>query len=181
MNDAHEDLTAAALAAAPQVTSPSAPELQFRSDLTFPRFSDEMLQKLRSYGHEETVPTDTLLYTYGDRDTDMFGVLSGEIESRLRLEGGKSKCFRLLPAGEFTGELNLLNTQRTVALVRATQASQLLRITRESLRLLMRAEGDLANIVVSACIWRRIGMMAIRLRALASGETAVDALLPVYL
>ena len=61
--------------------------------------------------------------------------------------------------GEFTGELNLLNTQRTVALARTTQVSQLLRISRLNLRLLMRAEGDLANIIVSACIWRRIGMM----------------------
>ena len=63
----------------------------------------------------------------------------------------------LTTSGEFTGELNLLNTQRTVALARTTRASHLVRISRKSLRLLMRAEGDLANIIVSACIWRRIG------------------------
>ncbi len=159
MSEAHEELTAAAKAASPDAVNASVPDVQFRSDLAFPRLSDEMLQRTRSYGQEETIAENTQLYTYGDRDTDMFVVLSGEIESRLLLEGGRSKCFRLLSAGEFTGELNLLNTQRTVALARTTRTSRLLRISRRSLRLLMRAEGDLANIIVSACIWRRIGMM----------------------
>lgn len=38
--------------------------------------------------------------------------------------------------------------------------SRLLRISRKQLRLLMRAEGDIANIIVSAAIWRRIGVNA---------------------
>jgi thioredoxin reductase (NADPH) len=44
-------------------------------------------------------------------------------------------------------------------LARTTKISRLLRVSRRNLQLLMRAEGDLANIIVSACIWRRIGMM----------------------
>jgi thioredoxin reductase (NADPH) len=159
MSDVHEELTATAQAASPDAVNASVPDLQFRSDLAFPRLDDDMLQRIVSYGHEETVAENTQLYTYGDRDTDMFVVLNGEIESRLLVEGGRSKCFRLLSAGEFSGELNLLNTQRTVALARTTQISRLLRVSRKHLQLLMRAEGDLANIIVSACIWRRIGMM----------------------
>jgi thioredoxin reductase (NADPH) len=159
MSDVHEELTATAQAASPDANNASVPDLQFRSDLAFPRLSEEMLERIVSYGHEETVAENTQMYTYGDRDTDMFVVLNGEIESRLLVEGGRSKCFRLLSAGEFTGELNLLNTQRTVALARTTRISRLLRVSRRNLRLLMRAEGDLANIIVSACIWRRIGMM----------------------
>lgn len=159
MSETHEDVTAAAKAASPDADNASVPDVQFRSDLAFPKLSEAELQRLRSYGDEETVPANTQLYTYGDRDTDMFVVLSGEIESRLLLEGGRSKCFRLIASGEFTGELNLLNTQRTVALARTTRVSRFLRISRKNLRLLMRAEGDLANIIVSACIWRRIGIM----------------------
>ena len=106
-----------------------------------------------------TIPKDTVLYTYGDRDTDMFVVLTGEIESRLRVEGDGSKFFRSLCTGEFSGELNLLNTQRSVAAARTTSTSRLLRISRRNLRDLMRAEGDIANIIVSACIWRRVAMI----------------------
>jgi len=64
-----------------------------------------------------------------------------------------------LRPGEFSGELNLLNTQRSVAEARTTSASRLLRISRKNLRLLMRAEGDIANLIVSACIWRRVSMI----------------------
>ena len=159
MSEIHEELAAAATAASPNAISASSPDVPFRADLAFPKFSDEMLQRTRFYGHEETVAEDTLLYTYGDCDTDMFVILSGQIESRLLVEGGKSKCFRLFSAGEFTGELNLLNTQRTVALARTTRTSRLLRISRTELGRLMRAEGDMANIIVSACTWRRIGFM----------------------
>ena len=159
MNEMREELTAAGQVVSSQPDSSSNSEVQFHRDLAFPRLSDEMLQRLGAYGREETVPKDTLLYTYGDRDTDMFVILSGEIESRLLVEGGGSKFFRSLPVGEFSGELNLLNTQRSVAEARTTSASRLLRISRKNLRVLMRAEGNIANIIVSACIWRRIAMI----------------------
>ena len=159
MSGPHEELTSAAQAVSPQPLTSSDSTGDFRLDLAFPRLSGEMLERLGSYGQEETVPKDTLLYTYGDRDTDMVVVLSGEVESRLLVEGGGSKHFRSLGAGDFSGELNLLNSQRSVAEARTTLASRLLRISRKNLRVLMRAEGDIANIVVSACIWRRIGMI----------------------
>ena len=159
MSESREELTSAVQAVSPEPVSWSNSDVAFRRDLAFPRLSDEMLQRLGSYGQEEFVATDTRLYTYGDRDTDMLVILSGEIESRLLVKGGGSKVFRSLCAGEFTGELNVLNTQRSIAEARTTSASRLLRISRRNLRVLMRAEGDIANIVVSACIWRRIGMI----------------------
>ena len=161
MNETREEMTAAAEAISPQPSASSNSDFPpFRRDLAFPRLIDEMLQRLGSYGQEETVPKGTCLYMYGDRDTDMFVVLTGEIESRLPVKEGGSKRFRSLRAGEFTGELNVLNTQRSVAEARTTSTSRILRISRKNLRLLMRAEGDIANIIVSACIWRRIGIMS---------------------
>lgn len=159
MSEPQEELTAAAEAVSPQPSMSSNVNVAFRQDLAFPRFDDDTIRRLGPYGQEESVPKDTCLYTYGDRDTDMLVVLSGEIESRLLVEGGGSKVFRFLRAGEFSGELNLLNTQRSVAEARTTSATRLLRISRKELRVLMRAEGDLANVIVSACIWRRIGMI----------------------
>ncbi len=159
MSETREELTAAAQAVSPQPASSSNSDVQFRRDLAFPRLSDEMLQRLASYGQEEIVLNDTLLYAYGDRDTDMVVVLSGEVESRLLVEGGGSKHFRSLGVGDFSGELNLLNSQRSVAEARTTLASRLLRISRKNLRALLRAEGDIVNIVVSACIWRRIALI----------------------
>ena len=159
MSGSQEEFTSAVQAVSPERSSSSNSDAAFRHDLAFPRLSDEMLQRLRSYGQEESVPEGACLYTYGDRDTDMIVILSGEIESRLLVKGGGFKVFRSLRAGEFSGELNLLNTQRSVAEARTKSTSRLLRISRKNLRLLMRAEGDIANIIVSACIWRRVSMI----------------------
>ena len=159
MSEPREEFTPADQAVSPEPLSTSHSGDGFRSDLAFPLLSAEMLKRLEFYGQEETVPKDTCLYTYGDRDTDMFVVLTGEIESRLLVRGGGFKVFRSLRRGDFSGELNLLNTQRTVAEARTASTSRLLRISRLNLRALIRAEGDIANIIVSACIWRRIGMI----------------------
>ena len=159
MSESREELTSAFQAASPAPISASNPDGEFRRDLAFPKLSGEMLQRLGPYGQEETVPKNTCLYMYGDRDTDMLVILSGGIDSRLPVKGGGTKVFRSLCAGDFTGELNVLNTQRSIAEARTTSATRLLRISRTSLRALMRAEGDIANLIVSACIWRRVGMI----------------------
>ncbi len=179
MNEPDKEISAVAEAASPPRPTLSNADLAFRGDLAFPRLSEDILERLRPYGQEESVPPDTCLYSYGDRDTDMLIVLSGEIESRLPVEGGGWKLFRLLGAGEFTGELNLLNSQRSVAEARATRTTHLLRISRKNLRTLMRAEGDIANIVVAACIWRRIGITGdpstgVVLRGLESDPDLLD-------
>jgi thioredoxin reductase (NADPH) len=144
---------------------------EFRRDLAFPIFSEEMVQRLQSYGREETVPENTTLYTQGVRDTDMFVVLDGEIDVMLPSLGGGNKAFARHRRQEFSGEFSLLNSQRSVAEARTTMDSRLLRISRKELRLLMRAEGDIANIIVSAVIWRRIGI-----NAAASYFAAVQAM-----
>jgi thioredoxin reductase (NADPH) len=159
MIEPQAEFTTAAEAITPEPSTSPDGTVAFRRDLAFPRFDDRTLRKLGTYGQEESIPTDTWLYKYGDRDTDMLVVLSGEIESRLLVVGGGSKVFRILRSGEFSGELNLLNSQRSVAAARTLTPTRLLRISRVKLRVLMLAEGDIANIIVSACIWRRLSMI----------------------
>jgi thioredoxin reductase (NADPH) len=158
MSDPREEFALADQPVVPDPIPASNPEIEFHPELAFPSLSSEILKRLEPYGQEEYVRQNTCLYTYGDRDADMFVVLSGEIESRLPVKGGGFKVFRSLRVGDFSGELNMLTTQRTVAEARTALPSRLLRISRTNLRALMRAEGDIANIMISACIWRRIGM-----------------------
>jgi thioredoxin reductase (NADPH) len=132
----------------------------FRRDLAFQTLTDEVVQRLRGYGREELVPKNVTLYTLGDRDSDMFVVLEGEIDVVLRSPNGGYKVFAHHGRHQFSGEFSLLNSQRAVTEARTVINSRLLRISRKQLRLLMRSEGDIANTIVSAAIWRRIGMIA---------------------
>ena len=61
-------------------------------------------------------------------------------------------------ANQFTGELNMLNDQPTLVGARATVPSTLLCVKRANLRRLMRSEGEIANLILQAFIWRRIGL-----------------------
>jgi thioredoxin reductase (NADPH) len=90
----------------------------------------------------------------------MFVVLEGGIDILLHPLSGADKAFAHHRKNGFSGEFSLLNSQRAVTEARTTRESRLLRISRKELRLLMRAEGDIANIIVSAAIWRRIGIIA---------------------
>jgi thioredoxin reductase (NADPH) len=142
--------------------STSAQEItaDFRRDLAFPRLTEEMVQRLQEYGREEIVAANVTLYAQGDRDTDMFVVLDGGLDVLLSSPNGRRKVFASHRRHDFSGEFSLLNSQTSVAEVRTAMESRLLRISRKELRLLMRAEGDIANLIIQATIWRRIGINA---------------------
>ena len=133
---------------------------EFRRDLAFPKLTEEMIQRLLSYGREEALPADAILYTHGDRQIDMFVVLEGGIDIFLPVVGGGTKIFARHRKFDFSGEFNLLNSQGAVVEARTISESRLLRIPRKELQRLMRAEGDIANLVVQGAIWRRIGIVA---------------------
>lgn len=136
----------------------SAPE--FRPELAFPKLTEDQIEKLRAYGMEETLQPNNLLFTHGARQTNMFVVLKGEITISLPVFGGETKVMAHYGRSEFTGELNLLNSQGSLAEARTVAESIVLRIPRHELQRLMRTEGEIANLIISATIWRRVGILA---------------------
>src|SRR6202789_1906199 len=132
---------------------------EFRPELAFPRLTEEMVERLRPYGREETLPKNLLLFTPGDRQVDMFVVLDGEIAISLPATDGETKIIAHHRRFDFCGELNLLNSQGSLVEARTVTESRILRIGRNELRRLMRSEGDIANLITQATIWRRIGIL----------------------
>src|ERR1700761_1133760 len=121
----------------------NAPE--FRADLAFPQFTEDMLDRLRVYGQEEDFSPNVPLYLHGEREIDLFVVLEGGIETSLPATVGEPKVLREYRRLEFSGELNLLNSQGSLIDARTIGASRLIRIPRSGFRRLMRDEGDIAN------------------------------------
>lgn len=131
----------------------------FRPDLAFPQLNEDMVERLKPYGHEEKFPAGKKLYSYEDRRIDMFVVLQGGVDIYVPASDGGVKLFRQHRRFDFTGELNLLNSQQVVVEARTACESRLLRIDHQQLQPLMRAEGDIANLIVQAAVWRRIGII----------------------
>jgi thioredoxin reductase (NADPH) len=127
-----------------------------RLELAFPLLTDDLLSRIRSYGQVENVAMGTQLMARGDREVDMFVVLSGKIEVYVHDQHGVARLLGAHNAGEFSGEFDLISSRETLADAFAATDSELLRIPRAELRRLMRAEGDIANLIMQAAIWRRI-------------------------
>lgn len=138
-------------------TSPAVP--MFRADMAFPNLTDEMLTRVEGYGRTEKVPAGEALWTRGQRDVDMFVVLEGVIEVYALDDNGERKAIAQLKAGQFSGELDLLSSRQTLVDGCALTECLLLRVSRSELQRLMRAEGDIANLIMQATIWRRLGIL----------------------
>jgi thioredoxin reductase (NADPH) len=132
---------------------------EFRPDLAFPKLTEEMVERLGFYGREETFPANVPLFSHGERQVDMFVVLDGEVDIYLPATNGESKVIAHHQRFDFSGELNLLTSQGSLVEARTVRESRLLRIPRNALQRLMRAEGDIANLITQATIWRRIGII----------------------
>jgi thioredoxin reductase (NADPH) len=131
----------------------------FRPDMAFPLLTDEMVERLRGYGSEETFAPETALFTHGEREVDMFVVLEGELEIYDQDEKNERKLLAKLGERQFSGELDLLSTRRTIVDGCTLTKCVLLRVPRAELRRLMRSEGDIANLIMQATIWRRLGII----------------------
>ncbi|WP_158792058.1 FAD-dependent oxidoreductase [Granulicella sp. L60] len=133
---------------------------EYRPDLAFAKLTDDMVERLTPYGREEAFPAEVPLFTCGERQVDMFVVLEGQVDISLPLANGESTVIAHHRKFDFSGELNLLTSQGTLVNARTVKESRILRISRGELQKLMRAEGDIANLITSATVWRRIGILA---------------------
>jgi thioredoxin reductase (NADPH) len=130
----------------------------FRPEMAFPSLTEEMVTRLRAYGHEETLAAWTVLWSRGEREVDMFVILEGAVEIYAPDENDQRKIVAKLGEMQFSGELDLLSSRRTLVDGCTSTECRLLRVPRSELQRLMRSEGDIANLIMQATIWRRLGI-----------------------
>jgi thioredoxin reductase (NADPH) len=137
--------------------------------MAFPYLTEDMTARLHAYGQREMFAAQTVLWSRGQREVDMFVVLSGAVHVYARREDGERTAVATLEENQFSGELDLLSSRQTLVEGCTATESLLLRITRANLQRLMRAEGDIANLIMQATIWRRLGIV----EAGAAGVTLI--------
>ncbi len=132
---------------------------KYRPEVAFPLLTEEMVQRLRAYGTVEHVTADTQIFAVGLRQADMFVILKGTVQVFALDEDNKRTLVATQRAHEFTGELDLITSRHTVANGYAATDCVLLRVRHAELREVMAAEGDIANLILRAAIWRRIALI----------------------
>ena len=132
----------------------------FRSDRAFPCMTEDMIRRVRDYGTQISVSKDSTLFAPGAKEVDMFVILLGYIGIYAFKEGGQRAIIARLGPRQFSGELDLFNSHCTLVHARTSEDCTLIRVSRPQFKRLMRAEGDIANMVMQAMICRRQRLLA---------------------
>jgi thioredoxin reductase (NADPH) len=125
-------------------------------EVSFPSFQPEVLSRLVAFGVEETFSAGDFLFMRGSRDVDMFVVLEGEVEVIELVRRKTRYTFAVLGRGQFTGELDLIGARQTLFDCRAVTKTRILRIDHGNLRRIMVSEVEIADVIVQACMRRRL-------------------------
>src|SRR5208283_5494596 len=98
--------------------------------MAFPLLTDDMIETIRAYASDFTVSAGTTIFALGERGTDMFVVVEGNVTIYTGDEENRSETVIDVGNHQFTGELNMLNDQPTLVGARTTVSSVFPRVTR---------------------------------------------------
>jgi thioredoxin reductase (NADPH) len=123
----------------------------------FPTLTSAQLARLEPYGRRDVVEAGGFAFVEGQDAYDLVVILSGGFSIVRRDLAGRDSPVVVAAhgAGRFLGELNLLTGERTMLAARADERSEILRVDPPSLRRLMAAETDLADLLFAAFMARR--------------------------
>nr|WP_295374913.1 cyclic nucleotide-binding domain-containing thioredoxin-disulfide reductase [uncultured Sphingosinicella sp.] len=130
-----------------------------RGAQTFPRLSEEHLQRISAFGREEDYPAGTFLFRRGERSVDFFVVVEGAVDI---LDSGTARETQVIHCHEsrqFTGELDLFNDREILVDGLTKVDSRIIRVPRAAFRKLIEAEPEVGEIIMRAFILRRVGLM----------------------
>lgn len=91
----------------------------------------------------KTVPAGTVLFKDGDVGTQMFVIQSGKVKISKKV-GDVEKTLAILPAGEFFGEMAILNNEPRTASAEVVEDSQLLVIDPKTFEAMIKGNTEIA-------------------------------------
>lgn len=137
------------------VTMPAVP-VQTKSDKDFPTLTAQQIERLQKYGQRKPVRSGDLLFEQGDANVSFYVLLDGTMDIVQPTETLEERFITDHIAGEFTGEVSLLQNRRSLVRGRMTSDGEVLEIPNEKLRALIQTETDLSEVIMRAFILRRL-------------------------
>jgi thioredoxin reductase (NADPH) len=125
----------------------------------FPELTEAQLRRISSIGERRNVRAGEILYEAGEQNTKFFVVLEGVIQV-VRPVGQREELVVLHGPGQFTGEINMLSSRRSLVRGRAVGDGSVIVVDREHLRTLVQRDSELSEILMRAFILRRVALLA---------------------
>jgi signal transduction histidine kinase len=136
----------------------------------FPDLESEALQELSGLVRAKTYPSDVLICKEGAYEDVFYLIVSGEVAITKHFEGTEERVLRHSVAGDFFGEMALIQDEPRSANVRTTQETTVLEFDRDVFEHLMASSPSLA--------WRMVRTTFDRLRS--NDQTALSDLREAY-
>jgi thioredoxin reductase (NADPH) len=128
------------------------------AQLLLPKFTDEQLATLTSYGTKEQTSVGQVLAAAGDLSYDLMVVLEGEVECSDMHEGHRRALLTHGPR-DFIAELDLLTGQRVYATFVVTRAGSILRVPRSAMKTIIEEDSALGELMVQTLFRRRQALL----------------------
>jgi thioredoxin reductase (NADPH) len=125
----------------------------------FPELTEAQLRRISSIGERRGVRAGEILFDAGEQNTKFFVVIEGAIQV-VRPVGEREDPVVLHGPGQFTGEINMLSSRRSLVRGRAVGDGSVIVVDRERLRTLVQRDSELSEILMRAFILRRVGLLA---------------------
>jgi thioredoxin reductase (NADPH) len=141
-------------------TSSSIPlQMASRLDHVFPTLTPAQVARISALGSARQVQPGEVLFDVGALSVPFVVIIAGRFEA-LRPSATGDTLITVLGPGQFTGEANMLSGRRPLVRVRATEAGEIVELTRAHLLGLVQTDSELSEILMRAFILRRAELIA---------------------
>ncbi|HEY2334491.1 MAG TPA: FAD-dependent oxidoreductase [Solirubrobacterales bacterium] len=130
-------------------------EMNFDSDVAFPRLSEQQLAVLDAVGERRALVADEVLFGSGDRDSDFFVVLSGQVAIVDAIGTPAERVLGVHGEGRFVGELNLMSGEPAYLTALVREGGEAIVLSREALGALIGRDQQLGDLILTAFVARR--------------------------
>lgn len=120
----------------------------------FPSFPPEVLEEVKREGRVRVLAPDEVLFSEGQRDSDIFIVLSGEVRTTQR-SGDSEEPRSVHRRGEFVGELSLLSGGPAALTAHAVGPARVLQLGADVFRRMLAENTPLARFSLQAMVARQ--------------------------
>src|SRR5438876_1995242 len=129
-----------------------------RREQTFPRLTAAQIQRIESIGQRRPIRAGEILFDLGEQNTRFFVVIEGAIDI-VRPAGEGEELIVTDGPGEFSGEVNMLSSRRSLVRARVAADGTAVVLDRADLRALVQRDSELSEILMRAFILRRVALL----------------------
>jgi thioredoxin reductase (NADPH) len=124
-----------------------------------PTLTADQIDRLRPYGTEKTVEPGDVLVEEGDRRSEFFLIIEGEVEV-VKYRDGETVPIVTKGPGHFTGDIDVLEARPAMASAVVRAPSTVLQLSPACLKEVIAKMPDLSDIILQAFLTRRTRMLS---------------------